>query len=445
MTDCLLDADWQKRLASYRTLWVGFSGGLDSTVLLHAIASQPMLASKLSAVHIHHGLSSNADAWLAHCQTICDEHGIPLSTHHVVLTQPNNIEEQARIARLTVFKTLVQEHDALVLGHHCDDQAETLLLQLFRGAGVDGLAAMPAVKSFYKGELVRPLLRHSRSLLETYARMHQLSWIEDESNQDCGYSRNYLRHEVMPILRARWPNVVTNLARTATHCQQAKMNLSMLATLDNGNIAPKERTLSISSLPVEHHARCVNMLRVWLTNNQIQLPSTQTFNRLIAEIVMASEDAVPCVEWGDVSIRRYQQTLYICKLSEHAHYPSHLEWPFFPATLQWGDAHESVQATPTHKGLFVPPGSRISVRTRQGGERFCWHGQTKTLKKLLQQWHVPPWLRDTLPLIYINDELAAVTGYAINDKHYDVDKPNIYTIQILIGDLSHDRQEAEPL
>lgn len=425
----LLDADWRDRLANYRTLLVGFSGGLDSTVLLHNIASQPSLASKLSAVHIHHGLSSNADAWVAHCQTVCNELSIPLITHKVVLAQDANIEEQARLARLAVFKTLLNENDCLLLGHHREDQAETLLLQLFRGAGIDGLAAMPAVKPFGSGELVRPFLHHSRALLEAYASQHQLNWVDDESNVNTDFSRNYLRHQVMPILRARWPSVATNLARSAAHCQQAKANLNALAAIDSAELAILGNTLSLATLPIQNHARCANVLRAWLTHNEIKLPSTHTFNRLISEVIFASEETQPCVEWNGISIRRYQQTLYILK-KRATTFPVHVQWSLFPKPIQWGERGEYVHAVPAKTGLHVPEGRQVNLRTRLGGETFYWHGQTKALKKLLQQWHVPPWLRDTLPLIYIDDELVAVFG-AINDKYYGINKPNTYQIEHL--------------
>ncbi len=440
MINNLIDADWLNQLVSYHTLYVGFSGGLDSTVLLHNLARQPLLAGKLSAVHIHHGLSAHADAWQAHCETFCSSLFIPLLVNQVAIEQRSNIEEQARAARYAVFSDLLDDNDMMLLAHHADDQAETLLLQLFRGAGIDGMAAMPAVKSLGKGKLVRPFLLHSRKTLEDYADLHQLNWVDDESNQDSAYSRNFLRHQVMPLLRERWPGVDVNLARSARHCQQAKINLQAFAELDGDDLTAN--TLSLTGLPGrlcerseaiqrfgvhpldcvatahkydEFYARLANTLRIWLKNNQVRLPSTDTFNRLITEVIHARHDAAPSVEWDSVCVRRYQNKLYILKAGAVAR-PATIEWLGFPASLPLGD--QCLNAIPAEKGLQVPEGSKISIRFRQGGESFDWHGQNKTLKKLFQEWHVPPWERDMLPLIYINDELAAVVGFAVGDRYY---------------------------
>jgi len=426
VTDSLFDADWLTQLDSYHMLWVGFSGGLDSSVLLHSLAHKPTLASKLSAVHIHHGLSTNADAWLEHCKTVCASLAIPLIVRFVKFDQRSNIEEQARKARYEVFATLMGESDGLLLAHHADDQAETLLLQILRGAGIDGLAAMPRVKPLGLGELVRPFLCHSRASLEVYAGLHQLDWIDDESNQDSAFSRNYLRHQVMPLLRARWPGAVTNMGRTATHCQQAKSNLNALADLDCLELT--SNTLSMSVLKMRAHARLANVLRMWLSNNQIRLPSTHTFNRIINEVILARNDAVPCVEWNGVCVRRYQDTLYILKNDTVSRAIS-IEWSQFPAPLQLGN--DSLYATSVDKGLHVPAGCRVQVRFRAGGELFSWHGQTKALKKLLQEWHVPPWQRDRVPLIYIDDELAAVVGFGVSDRFYEVNLTYTYQIELL--------------
>ena len=472
MTDSLFDADWLAQLASYHTLLVGFSGGLDSTVLLHRLASEPALANKLSVVHIHHGLSPNADAWLQHCQTICASLSLPLTTRHIEFEQHANIEENARQARYEVFASLLSNNSGLLLAHHADDQAETVLLQLLRGTGVDGLAAMPAVKPLGCGDLLRPFLQHSRASLEAYACLHQLSWIDDESNQDSiSFSRNYLRHQVMPLLRARWPGAVKNLARTATHCQQAKNNLHALADLDCAELAGNTLSLSAlapilssprrrgsipdavsepqsgwipalagttakssdetmiqtSTLNTCDSPRIANVLRVWLGNNQIKLPSTHTFNRIITEVILACEDAVPCVEWDGICVRRYQDTLYLLTTEVVSH-PISMEWLQFPDPLQWGEAF--LCATSVKKGLHVPAGSRVSVRVRQGGELFYWRGQTKALKKLLQEWHIPPWNRDRVPLIYVDDELAAVVGFAVSDRFYRTNVAYTYQIEL---------------
>ncbi|WP_242602128.1 tRNA lysidine(34) synthetase TilS [Legionella nagasakiensis] len=413
----LLSNDWLKRLSTYHRLFVGFSGGLDSTVLLHSLVLQPNLRDKIHAVHIHHGLSTNADVWQTHCQCWCDVRSIPFIARQVKVNDYSNIEEKARIARYNQFSSLLSEKDCLLLAHHADDQAETVLLQLLRGAGVDGLAAMAAEASMAKGRLARPLLAFTRQTLEAYARHYGLDWIEDESNQNTAFSRNYLRHHVMPLLRAKWPSVAMSLARSASHCQQAKINLETLAALDCEHLTEQANCLSLSFLLPLSRARLENVLRVWLKRNQVRLPSTIMLQRLIDELIFANQDANPCVQWDMVEVRRYQQTLHLLKNQEVTDLKERREWFTFPQPLSL-DALGYLHAEPAKKGLQVPPGSRIEIRFRQGGETMCWHGQTKQLKKLLQQWRIPPWQRDSVPLIYLDGRLASVVGFAVSDHFY---------------------------
>ncbi|ETO93623.1 tRNA lysidine(34) synthetase TilS [Legionella oakridgensis] len=427
MTESLLSRYWLERLSACRQLFVGFSGGLDSTVLLHHLTLQAGLREKLHAIHIHHGLSIHADAWQAHCQRWCDARSIPLTTRQVKLGNFSNIEEKARIARYQQFSSLLSENDCLLLGHHADDQAETMLLQLLRGAGIDGLAAMAEEDRLAKGWLARPFLAFTRQTLEDYARAYELDWIEDESNQNPHFARNYLRHTVMPLLRAKWPSVATTLMRSASHCQQAKMNLETLAVMDCQCLTEQNDTLPLSFLASLDRARVGNVLRVWLKKNQVRLPPTTILRRLIDELIFASQDANPHVQWDDVEVRRYQRALYLLKHQKATQSRGKQRWAFFPQPLSL-DGMGYLYAEPVAKGLKVPAGSAIEVGFREGGETLFWHGQTKQLKKLMQQWRIPPWQRDSIPLIYINGCLAAVADYAISD--YFLGSDTAYQIQL---------------
>nr|WP_255666726.1 MULTISPECIES: tRNA lysidine(34) synthetase TilS [unclassified Legionella] len=416
-----MSTEWFSRLSHFNKLIIGFSGGLDSTVLLHVLASHPTLLAKLIAVHVNHGISANAPRWQLHCQQFCQNLGIPLITQTVQFDCSANVEERARIARYAVFSSLLTEQDCLISGHHLNDQAETVLLQLFRGSGVDGLAAMSDFGQLEPGKIARPLLTHSREQLEHYAAFHQLNWIEDESNQDTSYSRNYLRQHIMPLLKRKWPGVVGNIARTALHCQQAKRNLDMLAAQDmilEENLGKlTNNSLLITPLETLSRDRIANALRVWLKNNQLQLPSTVTFWRLIDEVIFASEDATPAVSWGEVTVRRYQKHLYLVRKNAN-NLPSCIEWSLFPLPLVIPDARINLVAKKNNQGVIIPADAKVFVRFRQGGEEFSLHGQTKRLKKLFQEWGVPPWLRERIPLIYFNDKLAAVVGYAMSDLFF---------------------------
>ena len=428
MTKGLLSSEWGARLGDFTQLIVGFSGGLDSTVLLHVLASHSSLRTKLVAVHINHGLSENALYWQSHCEGFCLNLGIDFFAQSVQLDRFSNIEEQARTARYAVFSSLLNDQGCLILAHHRDDQAETLLLQLFRGAGVDGLAAMTELGTLGFGALARPFLSCARKQLEHYAAIHELTWVEDESNQNVRYSRNYLRQKIMPLLVEQWPGVVGTIARTATHCQQARSNLDELARNDCQELLLPTASLCINHLKSLDFIRVTNVLRVWLKKNQVQLPSTRTFQRLIDEVIEASSNASPIVAWGKVQVRRYRDCIFL-NTKHKIDLPSCTDWAEFPHPLVLANTL-IVSARKAQQGLMLPQGATVQVRFRQGGELLCWHGQTKQLKKLLQEWEVPPWLRGSIPLIYIHDQLAAVVGYAVSDLFFSKNQPSCWELGV---------------
>ncbi len=428
----MLSADWQEQLLQTQRLFVGFSGGLDSTVLLHHLATSKALLGKIEAVHVHHGLSPQASFWLQHCQAFCEALRVPLQTHHLNLNISSNIEAQAREARYGVFTLLLEENDALLLAHHADDQAETLLLQLFRGAGVDGLAAMPAQRPLGKGVLLRPLLQCTRNALETYAKQHQLSWIEDESNQDQDFRRNYLRHDILPRLQEKWPQLVNNLSRTAHHCQQAAKHVEQLASIDAADLPLSDAHLPLGPLKTLASDRLANVLRQWLKKNKVRMPSSNALQQLMDELIFVRRDAKPFLQWGEVSLRRYQDTLYLLKKTINLPW-SPCAWSNFPAPLLLDGQRHVVQAKKVMRcGLRVPEGANIYLRPRQDGEFFYWRGQHKSLKKLFQQWCIPPWQREQVPLLFINDKLAMVVGFAIGDDYFCEEGSELYEVQEVI-------------
>ncbi len=426
--DALISPACRLRLAAFEQLWVGFSGGLDSTVLLHALHTDPTLRPKLHAMHVHHGLSQQADDWQQHCAQVCRDWSIPFRTEQVTLSRSTNIEAQARAARLQVFAPLITHNVCLILAHHQHDQAETVLLQLCRGAGVVGLAAMPEWLAFQGGLIARPLLHRSKQAVLAYANTHQLCWVDDESNRDVSYARNYLRHRVLPILQNRWPQVTKRLALAAEHMQQAQSNLIDLAYLDCPNLATIGQPLLLTSLQHLPMARLSNVVRVWLTNQVTIMPSYKTFQRLLLEVIPAQRDRSPSVAWAGFCVRRYRQALYL--LTEHsapAMMPT--DWLAFPAPLKV-QAH-FLQAQVAEQGLLVSEQTRVQVRFRQGGETLVWQGKTRRLKQLLQEWGVPPWQRGQIPLVYIDGVLAAVVDFCISDPYYSSQSARVFHISAL--------------
>lgn len=407
-------------LNHYSQLFVGFSGGLDSTVLMHYLASSPALSAKLSAVYVNHGLSPNALLWQNHCQQISQSLGVRFIAQQVHIDNTSNLEERARTARYEVFNSLVKANECLILAHHQNDQAETVLLNLLRGAGVDGLAAMSEYSMLANGNaLIRPLLFCSRSALEAYAAEHQLRWIDDESNQDEHYSRNFLRQTIIPLLQDRWPAAIENIARTSNHCQQAKENLNELALLDCPELSSIQNSLHITSLLVLSPQRITNVLRAWLRKNKVKSPSAAVFARIINEVLYAKQDAMPLVDWEEHSIRRYKDKIYL-DTKPQSKVSGVFPWPNFPNPLHLGGT-DYVSAVRSTSGLVLPENATLEIAYRHGGATLKWHGQTKELKKLFQQWSVPPWMREYVPLLYVNGQLAAVVGYAISDDFFSRD------------------------
>lgn len=421
MSMLFLDTPLYAQLAPFKNLWVAYSGGLDSTVLLHLLANSPY-KSKLHAIHINHALSPNADEWQLFGANFCEQLGIPYHVHRVNFKRNANVEEHARQARYHVFKNILHADDCLLLGHHQNDQAETVLLQLFRGAGIEGLSAMNSWGELGKGTIARPLLEYARAELAQYAHTHHLQWIDDESNEDTHYSRNYLRHVVIPLIEQRWPAVTKNLARTAVHARSALDNLQALAHSDY----PESLALpTLNRLHLEHldEKRISNILRLWFRSHQIKSPGTQVLLRVIHELVYGRQDAIPEVRWGEITLRRHRNLIY---LQGHDLTPetlcSEIPWEQFPHPLSLPH-QQIIVAEPAPTGLQVPQHAQITIRFRQGGEKFLWHQQSKCLKKLFQEWNVPVWERPKIPLLYIDDDLAVIGEYAISDLFYGISAP----------------------
>lgn len=408
------------RLPDARRYLVAYSGGCDSHVLLHAMHQlQQRDGFELAAVHINHGLSPHAKEWELHCGVVCASLGIPCQSIPVQARAKagESPEAAARKARYAALRSVVQQGEGLLLAHHMDDQAETLLLQQFRGAGSRGLAAMPAWQKFQQGWLGRPLLDISRAQLLDYARENQLSWIDDPSNFDTDFDRNFLRHDVVPILQQRWPSMNATLARVSRLQAETSQLLEELAELDwqhcqseqDGLGLPVESLLSLSP----HRQR--NLLRYWISEIQgMSLPNSERLYQIQNEVLTAAEDASPCVSWQGVEVRRYRGTLFA--MSPQAELEGEFTWADqTELVLPDGSVlqKEAAMGQGLKQELFNQ--GRVSVRFREGGEscRPAGRKETHQLKKLFQDWGIPPWERQRIPLLYLDDELAMIVGYCV--------------------------------
>jgi tRNA(Ile)-lysidine synthase len=411
---------WQSKLISYNKIWVAYSGGLDSQVLLDLLIQDVHLKPKIQAIHVNHGLSENADSWTTHCVTYCKKNNIPLTSEQIMLTSLNsNIEEQAREARYAVFQKHIQENECLVLAHHQDDQAETILLQLLRGAGIDGLAAMPMLTSKQGMTIIRPLLDSPKELLKCYAEINDLSFVDDESNNDTRFDRNYLRHEIMPRLKFRWPKASNSLARSAALISKAKSNIDELAILDSGPII-KNNLIIIKKLQLLSRERQLNVLRHWVKINNKRVPNEKKINQIIDNVINAKNDANPEVCFDDIAIMRFNQRLYLVEKTNTIQEPEKI-W-HLPEELCCQLDNGLVEAIPCEKGLNIPLDAICMIKFRQGGEIIKYRGVNRRLKKLMHELKIPPWQRDKTPLLYVNQELAAVIPYVYADDFYSCAK-----------------------
>ena len=397
---------------------VAFSGGLDSSVLLLLMVQLRNAAPDfppLSALHIHHGISANADQWTTHCQQVCDRYDVPLDIQRVTAdTRKASLENNLREARYESFTNTLQAGDVLLQAHHRDDQVETLLLRLFRGSGLRGSAGIPAQRALGAGQLCRPLLGYSRARLHDYAVAQQLDWVEDESNLDERFDRNYLRARLLPVIKQRWPGVEKTLPRFAAINDQSRQALAyLLEPLLAGMLDP-DSGLRIKDLLAFPEPVQINLLRMWLERLRLAPPEYHQYHRVLAEVVAARPDAQPLLIAGDVEFRRHAGSLVAQRVLPR--HDAGREWRWDPArSLELAGAGILSAVRVAHAGIapvlqMPAPGRQFTVKFRSGGERCRPVGRSGShpLKKLLQESAVPPWLRNRVPLVYLDDELVAV-------------------------------------
>lgn len=412
--------------------FVALSGGLDSMALL--TLALPFLVKKYQAtidvIHVHHGLSPYADDWAAHCLTVSQALGLECHVERVdVVSQGKGVEAAAREARYAVFKRYLEGGGVLLQGHHLDDQAETVLLRLLRGAGPEGLSGIPQQRALSGGWIFRPWLAVPRVALENEIKKRAVKWVEDESNGDVRFDRNYLRHEVLPVIAKRWPNVLNSLSRTAMRSGQSHQHLVSWCALELKNIECTqnlpERALDLKLLAAYTNEQQRFLVRYWLDDLNVEHPPEKVFERLWSEVIVADGDALPALRWGKSHLRRYDGTLFY--LNDRAvdersyHYPLTVEVSDnFEGRVGLGchaiggrtlsaSYQSSAQSTQDKVRIRVPRSNeKVIIRSRKGGESMVLTGsaQNKALKKLLQAQKIAPWRRIHLPLVYYGDVLV---------------------------------------
>ena len=406
---------------------MGFSGGLDSSVLLHSLVTNDALRIKIIAVHVNHGISVNAEHWQKHCQEFCAEFDVPLRVVTVNLSSGSSLEEQARLARYEVFTKLLTADDCLLLAHHQNDQAETVLFNLVRGSGVNGLTGIPKERKIGLGILFRPLMAYTRLELSQYAHLHKLTWVTDESNCDVSFARNYMRWQILPEITAKWPHALSNISNCAVNFVEARDNLRDLALIDCPNLLAHKNQLDLSLLINLSDRRIINVLRAWFEYNQVISPSSQAYQGIINEVIRANKDKVPKFCFADVTLRRFNNKLYILKAIQIE--LTDIIWQNFPNPLYLEDGRV-IYAKEAISGVTITKPDCIWIRFRKGGETIRYKGQTKKLKKLFQELEVLPWQRDLVPLLYVEDRLQVVLGILAADDNFALDTKTKYIFTI---------------
>jgi tRNA(Ile)-lysidine synthase len=402
--------------------YIAYSGGMDSSVLLHAMSRAKALTGiDIHALHVNHGLSENADKWSKHCELTCKK--LSIDFKHLKISEKwvsgESRESWARNLRYQLLIEAINGLGVLMTAHHREDQAETLLLQLFRGAGVRGLSGMPRVFKRKDTWHVRPMLDITPQLIEEYARENELEWVEDESNLDVSYDRNFLRKNIVPQLRQRWPGISNTLARVSAHQAEAGMLLDEVASKDlNLCLGDYEDTLSLVQLLGLSSARQANLIRYWLRQIKFAVPSTAKIEEILENLLPVRKDANPVVSWMGCDMRRYNKQLYACEpLADHDP-ASELTWNMNSiCEISDGQLNAELVTSVGIKTDLCPDGL-VQIRYRQGGEKIqlISSDRRKDLKNIFQEKAIPPWLRDRIPLLYVGGTLIAVADLFIDAK-----------------------------
>ena len=402
---------------------IALSGGLDSTVLLHLLASlrERETLPPLSAMHVHHGLQPAADAWPEHCQALCDRLGVPLHVERVRVDDGPSLERAAREARYAAFAGQLGEGELLLVAQHRDDQAETLLLRLLRGAGATGLAAISEHSRRGSTRLWRPLLGVSRETLRGLAEQGGWSWVEAPSNRALHLDRNYLRAEILPRLRLRWPGADAALARAAGHQADAAALLAERAEEDARRLAVSARRLPLAAWQRLDPPRLRNLLRWWLAAAGAATPSAAILAEILA-LPSAAADRSARVAWGGWQLRRFQDHLHLLADAELTPLTVARDWP--PGTPPpdlgaWRLVAGPGDGSAEQPALQLPDGLPLRLAPARGGERLALNGCHQRIAELWRAAGVPPWRRRQWPLVYAGDDLVAVPGVAVADPWRD--------------------------
>jgi len=409
-----------KQLSEQSEVLLGLSGGLDSSVLLHLLVKmQDKFNFNLRAIHVHHGLNSAADDWLKFCKKKCESLNIDFYSEKVKINPDSALGFEGEARKLRYEAIVKRQKGIVALGHHQNDQAETLLLQLFRGSGLKGLAAMPEFDS--KRNFWRPMLNIKRDALEIYAKEHRVKYIDDESNQDEKFNRNFIRQKVLPLIESRYPSSIETISRSASNIAEGH-NLNNLIAIDDSKsyMSPDGAHLSIHGLKKLSKLRAINLIRWWLSLENLLMPSKKNIDELYRQVQYIKKDTSLNLKISiDKSIRAHHDKLLIVN--------SEIKLNAF--NLSWSGEDElhlpndtKLQFIKTNNGglsLAKLGVKSLKIKSRSGGEKLKPFPDqpSRTLKYLFQNADIPLWERGQVPLVFAKKQLVAVPNLGIHHEY----------------------------
>jgi tRNA(Ile)-lysidine synthase len=437
-------SELKRVLANYAPnipITLGYSGGLDSTVLLHMLVElkEQGVELCLRAIHIHHGLSVNADSWVDHCQQTCDALNVTFEVAYADLkpSSRTSLEQLAREARYHLLDTLSDESAVLLTAQHQDDQAETLLLQLLRGAGPKGLSAMSVSSKLSNGrQVLRPLLSVTRMELEEYAKVHRLDWIEDESNRDDRFDRNFLRNQIAPILKSRWPNAAKTISRSAALCgeQQALVESEAFKKLRTATVGDtSSRILHLSTLEKLTPQWFNQVIRLWLREWQVDLPSANVMQQIYQQTFFASNDAQVNIQLSGAQLKRYNHALYLVNIvgddKKASFETGDVIWDGV-GSLYLPNVDEAYYLEKSEQGFCKTSESPIVIKFGCLSVRFKYevNRPSKLAKQWFKEWKIPPWERKYIPFFYCDSQLVQI-GDKVNLLNENKQGTDFYCIK----------------
>jgi len=412
--------DSLKKADITQNLVVALSGGLDSKSLLHALVRLHTLGliGSLKAIHINHGLQVEAEQWAEQCQLDCNNYKVELISAELKLNQSqsdtgtSNIESKAREGRYNFFESTLRPEETLLMAHHQDDQAETLLFRLLRGCGISGAGAMPVKRQLGEGQLFRPLLNTSRIDIQGYAKQKGFDWLEDPSNREEKFARNFLRHQIMPKLKYHWPAYAKTLSRFSLIATEQTLLLEEVAAKDNESVSTEQNAIKIDKLTSLSILRQKNLLHFWGRNNAELSPSSAEVEQVLKQLNAAKRQSIE-VSFAGLVVRSFAGELLLSNSLQPQPLADKVYWPDLAQDLILPNGLKLMALFDQPKGLRLPKSNEsVWVDKRRGGEKCLpdYRGHSAEIKKIYQELAVPPWKREWLPVIYFNNELVAVPG-----------------------------------